>query len=324
MRIIFDGKEAFTEYLQTLESAKKSIWISCYMLRFDLYTRQIWHILERKYREGVDVKLYYDVLGSLRSLPRLVSNPFCQSYTPRWYRPNNRNHSKLIVVDGKTAIVSGRNFTQRYFKEWVDTSTVITEKHILKEIKEFQKRIEQREAKGPDPYGPVRYTDPLERKRTVYNFVLEQIATARKRIVILSPYFVLDDALESLLLAAAERNVKILIIVPKKPEHRLSKTFNRINFQRIHHKNVTVKRSRGMFHSKVMLFDDTALVGSANFDPRSFKYNTELSVVLDPKHIDLVNEHVETVAHTALKYNWIQRAYDTILFNFTRHLMELL
>ncbi len=324
MRIIFDGEKALHEYIKILSSAKRSIWMCMYKIEFDDCTKKLWQVIDDKYRSYVDVSVWYDAFGSLKSMPRLLSYPYCKLYLPKWYKLMTRNHAKVFMVDEKICVVSGRNLTKKYFYEWNDASIILDDDNSLKAIKDFKIRIEQRRNTKLSYWNDFCITDPLSGTKTVYNFVLEHIVKAKKAITILSPYFVIDEALEALLLAAADRGVKITIIVPHKPEHRLASTFNRINFQRIHHPNVIVMRSQGMFHTKAMIFDEVALVGSANFDNRSFKHNTELSVVVGKKHIVAIKEHAKKVAHTSLNYHWIQRAYDQVLFAFTRHLMELL
>lgn len=324
MRIIFDGEKAFAAYKQLLASAEKEIWLCMYMIRFDEYTKQLFEILDEKHAQGVRVTVWYDGFGCFRSIPRLATREYCKMFVPRITRLNTRNHAKMMMIDGQQAIVSGRNLTKKYYQKWQDASIILSDKKHLHELKRFTKRIEQTYTEDARYDGVTRVTDPLMRHRSVYHFFLEHIAKSQKEIIIASPYFVIDDAVESLLKAAADKGVKITIIVPAKPEHRLARTFNRINFQRIHHKNVTVMRSAGMFHTKAMVFDDIALVGSANFDNRSFKYAMELSVVIEKKHVWRVKKHLEEVADHSVKYNWIQRTYDTLLFHLTRHLMELL
>ncbi len=324
MRIIFDGEQAFSEYKQLLRSAKKSIWICMYMIRFDDYIQELFDILDEQHQKGIKVTVWYDAFGCFRSIPRLAKREYCRMFVPRITRINTRNHAKMLLVDKKVGVVSGRNFTKKYYQKWQDASIVLDDKKHLVELLRFTKRIDQTHTGDARYDGVTRVTDPLRRHRSVYHFFLEHIAKAKREIIIASPYFVIDDAMESLLKAAADKGVKITIIVPAKPEHRMARTFNRINFQRIYHKNVTVMRSAGMFHTKAMVFDDIALVGSANFDNRSFKYAMELSVVIEKKDVGKVKKHLEEVADHSVKYNWIQRTYDNLLFHMTRHLMELL
>ncbi len=322
MRVIFDGKECLDEYERLLRSAKKRIWMCMYMIRFDETTKRLWRVLKEKRKEGVKVEVVYDLFGSARSVPRLAAEPFCRAFIPRPSLLGVRNHAKVFLIDDDVAVVSGRNLTRKYYHDWVDASIIIKEPQLLEELHAFAKHLGTRK---DDPYTTwVRTTDPLVERRDVYNFVLEHIVTSTERIVIASPYFVIDDAIENLLLAAMDRGVEVQIVVPRKPEHHLAGTFNRINLQRIHHKRLTVKQSAKMFHSKVMLFDDVALVGSANFDNRSFKHNIEVSVIMTGRHLTTLRKHLSEVAHHSVRYNWIQRVYDHVLFAFTRHLMELL
>jgi cardiolipin synthase A/B len=322
VKIIFDGEECLKEYHRLFEEAKKSIWVCMYMLRFDEATKPLWDVLRRKHAEGIKVEVHYDLIGSLRTVPKLITSPFAKMYVPKLHRLNSRNHAKVFIIDDKVGVVSGRNLTKRYYGEWVDASIITSNSEVLGELKDFKKRLLLKTCKEGN--GQVKVTDPIAKQRFVYNFVLEHIVKSKHEIMIMSPYFVIDDAIESLLLAAMERGVQVTVIIPHKPEHRWAVTFNRINFQRIHHKNLKVRRSAKMFHSKLMLFDDTALVGSANFDNRSFKYSLEASVVLDKKHMAQLRAHVDEVGVHSVRYNWIQRAYDRMLFTITKPFMELL
>ena len=308
-RLLVDGNEAFPAMFAGIESAKDYIIVQFYIIRDDTIGRQLKELLERKSREGVRVYVLYDEVGSYY-LPRAYCNELTAAgvvvrafRTSKGFRNrlqiNFRNHRKIVLVDGERAYVGGMNIGDEYlgrspvFGPWRDTNLEV--RGPLVEAIQFAFLEDWFWATGEVPEldwtphpapeknmtGLCLASDPSDLLETCGLFFLHAISTAQKRLWIATPYFVPDGTLTHALQLAALRGVDVRIMLPQKPDHKLVylAAFSYIADTEI----AGVKFYRyqpGFMHHKVLLVDDDlAAVGTANFDNRSIRLNFEMMLI---------------------------------------------
>ena len=223
------------------------------------------------------------------------------------------------MFDGVIGIVSGRNFAKEYFNQWHDTSIILTKPKEIKELQFFWDHIQ---IGFPLVNMLLKFTS--EKQHEIYDIVVANIKQAKKEILIISPYFVIDKTLQEELYNACERGVKVTVITPLKMENGLMETFNRLNFHKVEHTKFKTYHTNSMFHSKIILMDDVGIVGSANFDLRSFKINFEACVQVGKKEIMQIKKHSHVLKERDAKYSLFKRRVDTVLEWIFRPIMPLL
>jgi cardiolipin synthase len=296
-----------------METAKAYIIVQFYIIRDDTIGRQLKELLERTAREGVRVYLLYDEIGSYQ-LPRsyrrelaeagVVSLPFRTSKGLRnRFQINFRNHRKIVIVDGDIAYVGGLNVGDEYLGRhpklgpWRDTHVEV--RGPVVQAIQFTFLEDWYWATGDVPeleWTPhpapkdnetalVLASDPSDILETCGLFFMHAINAARERIWIASPYFVPDTALIYALQLAALRGVDVRVMLPERPDHLLVFLSGFSYIAEAEPAGVKFYRYKiGFMHHKVILVDDDlAAIGTANFDNRSIRLNFELMLVFADK-----------------------------------------
>lgn len=297
--------------VELLESATREIDVSVYILRADKTGQRVVELLAQKARAGVKVRVLVDGVGSWllsnRALRQLrqhggelaVFHPLLKSLLTG--RGGLRNHRKLVVIDQHAAWTGGANLAQEYFarlrkqKPWRDLVAVVRGPAVQELASIF--RSDWQYATGQKtavthfdntsggtgsailqvlPSGPDVEDEPL------LDAVLTAIYNAERQITILSPYFVPDDSVQFALESALRRGVQVKIILPRRSDNPLVDAARKLALSSLLRHGLNLRAIHGrMMHAKAMIVDDTlAIIGSANFDYRSFFLNYELSLVL--------------------------------------------
>lgn len=309
--LLCSGEEAYHALLQTLRMARHQIHIATFILSLDPVGKSIVAILEEKAKEGIQVRLLLDGLGSfwtfrwrlkdLRQAGAKVAYFLPLIHVPFFGHSNLRNHRKLVLVDGETAILGGMNLAQEYLggtpdsNRWVDLSLKLSgsavsslEDHFVADwqfasgetlLSHFPKRTSscmghetlQVVASGPDVPG-----DPL------YDSIVSAIFAAKEHVWIASPYFIPDETLSKSLELAAKRGVDVRLLIPKKSNHLLADLCRGGYLRQLEQAGGQIFYFPGiMMHAKAVIVDDfCAVVGSANFDMRSLLLNYEIGLFL--------------------------------------------
>jgi len=313
----FDSGDAFFErVLVELEKAKKYIFIEFFIVAEGVMLSPIVSILERKAKEGLDVRLMYDDLGCFMTLPPNFKTNMemkgikCYVFNP--FRPilssiqNNRDHRKIIAIDGKTAFTGSMNIADEYinainrFGHWKDAGimlegegawalTIIFLQMWNTQPGIFDDRYTayypwQEKACEIEPDGFVQpYADsPVDNENVSEHVYMQIINNAKKYVYINTPYLVLDDNMLSALELAAKSGVDVRIITP----HRWDKWFvaiaSRSYYRHLIAAGVKVyEYTSGFNHSKTFVCDDViAAVGTANLDFRSLYLHFECGVLV--------------------------------------------
>jgi cardiolipin synthase len=309
--LLIDGQATFDSIFEGFDRAKRYLLVQFFIIRDDALGKAFADRLIARAKAGVAVYLLYDDVGC-SSLPKRYldrlreggvrvagfnnSHPFLRLYGPT--RINYRNHRKIVVADGEEAWVGGHNVGVEYlgqdkrFGHWRDTQVRVkgpaaiacalvfredwhwaTGEHINSSLPE-QIATPGEQSVLAMPTGPA---DRLEDCAIAFTDV---IAQARKRLWIVSPYFVPDLDVRTALYAAVLRGVDVRVLLPEKPDHMLVWLASNAHANAMVQHGIEIHRYHGGFlHEKVILVDDIiAGVGTVNFDNRSFAINFELTL----------------------------------------------
>ena len=312
----FDSGEAyFSRVLEELEKARHYIFLEFFILREGAMLNPIVSILERKAQQGLDVRLMYDDLGCFMSLPadyrQQIERKGIKCFVFNPFRPllsslqNNRDHRKIIAIDGKVAFTGGLNLADEYinaverFGHWKDAAIMLEGEGAWGLSVIFLQMWNLKNGANDD-YGlfypwkekpcAVRaegfvqpYADsPVDHENVGENVYIQIINNAKKYVYINTPYLVVDDNLLSALTLAAKSGVDVRIITP----HRWDKWFvavvSRSYYRQLISAGVKVyEYTSGFNHSKTFVSDDIiATVGTTNLDYRSLYMHFECGVLV--------------------------------------------
>lgn len=308
--LLIDGEDTFASIFEGIERAKSYILIQFFIIKDDNLGRQLKSRLKDKAKEGVRIYFIYDEVGSyalpqsyledLRSSGINVVNFHSRKGPSNRFQINFRNHRKIVLVDGVVCWIGGHNVGDEYlgkgakFDFWRDThlkiegpATLPVQLSFLEDWHwatdqtiELDWQAALTSKGGKDiliiPSGPA---DRLETAGLMFT---HSINSARKRIWIASPYFVPDEGIIKALQLAGLRGVDVRILIPDEPDHKLVYLAAFSFFEQAGKSGVKFYRyTKGFMHQKTMLIDDnTAAVGTANFDNRSFRLNFEITAFI--------------------------------------------
>ncbi|WP_059282720.1 phospholipase D-like domain-containing protein [Bacillus coahuilensis] len=306
LQLFTDGTELFDQLLKDIRSAKESIYIHFFIFRSDDIGNDLLDLLSEKSELGVNVILSVDYIGG-RKIPNRVIQKlkaknilFIESRKPSlpyfFYSIQHRNHRKLISIDNHVSYIGGFNVGDEYiskskrFGYWRDYHVRISGKGTS----EVENQL-MRDFKEDAPY----YTSNLKEKDPFYEFgrdfafmfstgetyeekLVEIIQTAKKRIIIATPYFIPSDHMINTLKNKISNGVDVILLVPDNTDAWFTKPPSYPITEELMSLGATIYLyEKGFFHGKVMLIDqDVAVVGTANWDSRSFHLNDEASVII--------------------------------------------
>jgi cardiolipin synthase len=311
IEILTNGESFYPAMLEAIDSARESISMECYIFkRGDIGDRFIRALSDRA-RAGVRVTIVLDFIGSFSAWSHAataLTEAGCRVERYQgmhWYRLarlNNRTHRELLVVDGRVAFAGGAGVADQWWKPqgehppWRDMMAriegplvsdiqgVLAENWVecRGEILTTQKVYKPLEPVGDSPAFSVR-SSPSD--RTTASRVLFQtlVESARDRLVIATPYFLPDRMLRRGLLRTAKRGVQITVIVPGPvTDQKWVRLASRRLYGTLLRAGVRIfEYSPGMTHAKALVVDDLwSVIGTTNFDNRSFEHNDEVNVVV--------------------------------------------
>ena len=332
-----DGQSMFADMLPALRSAEHSIYVESFIIGMGEMWGQIHEILRQKAAAGLDVRVIYDDAGCLSLLPHnyaeILQADGIRAFSFNRCVPllnlvmNNRDHRKIMVIDGKIGFTGGVNLADEYinklkrFGYWKDSGVRLEGPGATSLAGIF---LTFWKAKYPDeeidpardlPEVMPQETDclvqpfadsPVDREAVAKNTYLELINQAQKRLYICTPYLILDNDLLSCLRLAAKRGVDVRIYTPGVPDKPTIYQLTRSYFPHLLRAGVKIySYTPGFLHAKTWLMDDRiAAVGTVNLDYRSLYLHFENSVliyggaVLDDVRRDLAEIERESTAVT--------------------------
>ncbi len=307
------GETFFKDYVEDLKKAEKFIFMEYYILSYGVMLNTILDILKEKAKNGVEVRLMYDDIGSISYLPFNFARSLrkeginCIKFHP--FLPfvtalhNNRDHRKITVIDGKIGYVGGINIADEYINEikrfgyWKD-STIRLEGDATRQLTVMFLQtfnLQRRQKEDYQQYTqidfePVEGTgfvqplcdgpSPIYRELICENAYLNMINQAKKSVWITTPYLIIDTQTKTSLINAAKRGVRVKIFTPHIPDKKIIFALTRSNYRELINNGVEIYEYRpGFIHTKNFLVDDEiAIVGTINLDYRSLVHHYECGV----------------------------------------------
>jgi cardiolipin synthase A/B len=309
--VLLNGDEIFPAKLDLIRAARKTITYAQYVFEEGEPAADTAQALAERCRAGVKVHVLVDAVGSLM-MPSQYRDRLTEAgcelalYRPLspWAmdRVNNRNHRRILVVDGRAGVTGGSGTSGKWSGngrqegQWRDTDLRLEGPVVSQLQGAFAENW--LEATGVALGGPDYFPSPIEPKGQVesqivrsspaggsvamYTMFLLAIASARRSIYITNPYFVPDDKMLSTLLQARQRGVRVVLLLPGATDHNLVRQASRSELGQLLRAGIKVYEYRAaLLHAKTMVIDSIwATVGSTNLDRRSFELNEELNLVV--------------------------------------------
>ncbi len=303
IEIYTDGKEKFTALFDAIRNARHHIHLEYFIVNNDELGREVVHALAEKAREGLEVRLLFDAVGTRAGKgskqafhERTDAGGQIGVFFPSIYRFNYRNHRKIAVMDGKAGFIGGFNIGDEYLGKgplgyWRDTAVKITGRAVsLLQLRFFLDwHFTTREYLVADPvYFPglegngrtavqIVSGGPDTRWNPIKEGYIKLINSARESVYVQTPYFIPDESISDALRIAALSGVDVRLMIPCKPDHPFVYWASLSFAADLLDSGVKVYTyDNGFIHAKTIVVDGKAgSVGSANWDVRSFRLNFE-------------------------------------------------
>ena len=307
------GEKKFEAMLQELEKAEKFIFLEYFIIEEGYMWGKILEILIRKAAEGVDVRVMYDGMCEMSTLPvdywkllrkqGIRSKPYAPIVPILSTHYNYRDHRKILVIDGKTAFNGGVNLADEYinhtvrFGHWKDTA-VMLKGEAVKSFTLLFLQMWNIDEKNPEyspwlkdtgyrpknakgfvmPYGDC----PLDEDKAAEMVYMDILNRAGDYVHIMTPYLILDGELETSLRFAAQRGVDVKLILPGIPDKKGAYSLAKSHYRSLTEAGVKIyEYTPGFVHAKVFVSDDEkAVVGTINLDYRSLYHHFECATYM--------------------------------------------
>lgn len=303
------GENFFQSVLEELQKAEKYIYIEFFILAEGYMWDEIFKILEKKRKDNIEIKIIFDDFGSIgrhnKNFMNKLKNAGIEVSVFNPIKPsvnifmNNRNHRKIIVIDGKTAFTGGINIGDEYinklerFGHWQDCGIKITGEAVNEFLAMFCSMWEFTDKTAIDLPAHLSVStadsdgfyipycdDPLNNTNPAQDIYMQIINTAQKYVYITTPYLILDSEMTASLCLAAKSGVDVRIITPHIPDKWYVHPVTQYYYSELLDSNVKIyEYTPGFIHSKLFVSDNcVATVGTVNMDYRSFNFHFECGV----------------------------------------------
>jgi len=312
IKIYTDGHDKFSNLFDDIKNAKHHVHMEYYIIKNDNLGRSLMKLLSEKAREGVEVRLLYDSVGGrqlkcediehLKESGVKVAVFFASSLPFFNFKINYRNHRKIVVVDGRTAYIGGFNVGDEYIGmnekigNWRDTHVRISGDAVIdlqtrffldwgyasKEDVMFLPEYFPDSDRGGSIGIQIISSGPDKQDEVIKSSYVKMINSAKKSILIQTPYFVPDASVFESIKIAAMSGVDVRIMIPCKPDHPFVYWATYWYCGSLLQYGVKVYTyENGFLHAKTLVIDGTvSSVGTANFDMRSFRLNFECNALI--------------------------------------------
>ena len=330
------GELAYKDMLEELKQAKKFIFLEYFIIKKGKMWDEILNILEQKASEGIEIRLIYDDMGCIAFLssdyPKKIEEKGIKCIAFNKLNPflgvilNNRDHRKMMIIDGKTVFSGGMNLADEYiniehpYGVWKDNGIRIKGDAVWnftvmflnmwnsyrnqdEDYEKYKYGFENENLKTNGyvvPYGE----SPLDNEITGENVYLNLINQAEKYVYIFTPYLIIDTDMINSIILASKRGVDVRMVVPGIPDKKIVYSLTTSYFETLIKNGVKIyKYTPGFVHSKVFVSDDKyATVGTINLDYRSLYLHFECGVFMqDVKEIsDVKKDLLDAIAESHL------------------------
>ena len=353
------GEEKYRALIEQLEEAQDFIFMEYFIIEEGRVWNSILRVLEKKVQQGVEVRVMYDGLCSLSKLPigyfKKLRRKGIKSKTFAPARPffttqqNNRDHRKILVIDGKIAFTGGINLADEYmnvvdkFGYWKDTAVMLrgdaAKSYTLmflqmwnvseKTIGNFDRYLDvDIPYKFPNSGYVIGYGDiPFGKERVGESVYLHIINTANRYLHIVTPYLVIDNVMMSSLKFAAKRGVDVKIIMPGIPDKAYAYCIARTYYYELIEAGVEIyEYTPGFTHAKMFISDDEkATVGTINLDYRSLFLHFENGCfIYKNKTILDIEDDYQQMIRESKKISLIECKNRPVLYKLCGKLLRLL
>nr|WP_298719086.1 cardiolipin synthase [uncultured Steroidobacter sp.] len=320
---LIDGPQTYDAIESDLRAARHHIHLETFIFGADDIGRRFGDLLARKRKEGVEVRVLYDSIGSMDTPKDFFEHLRQQGIEVREFRPmnpvknpriwdiNNRDHRKIIVIDGKVGFTGGINIDSTYSSSsasrpgpkrgiedgWRDTHMRL-QGPVVKQLQtlflqSWAEAGEPLQARDGDRYVPparsagktlvtIVGNDSESDDRSLYGTYLAAFTHASNRLWITHAYFAPNPELLDAMVDASRRGVDVRLIVPAFTDSRIVLNATQSTFTPLLEAGVKIYELKdALLHAKSVVIDGTvAIVGSANLDMRSFLHNDEVNAIV--------------------------------------------
>lgn len=341
------GEEKYEDLLMELKKAEKFIFLEYFAIDKGEVWDKVLEILEEKAGQGVEVRVMYDGMGSLLALPHNYPKELrARGIKAKVFSPikpllsthqNNRDHRKILVIDGKVAYNGGINLADEYmnkkerFGHWKDTAVKL-QGEAVKSFTIMFLQMWNLSEKGAEDYHkyilPTGYfhegegfvipynDDPTNRENIAENVYLDMINQAKKYVHIMTPYFIIDNEMMTALTFAAARGVDVKIILPHIPDKKVVFAIARTYYPQLLAAGVKIYEYKpGFVHAKEFVSDDVkAVVGTINLDFRSLYEHFECGTYIYKNPVvQKIEEDYQSTLKKCIKVDY-QYYVDLLIF----------
>lgn len=331
----YSARASIDALLIMIERAQHSIDLELFYILPDSIGRPVLDTLLKKAREGIQIRLLADSMGSLslgqsmyveafksaKAHIRFFNSllPFASHNKSIWYL---RNHRRTVIVDGAELMVGSFCIGEPAI-EWREVSLTI--KHSAA-IHEAQKVFNETWKKSLHKTFRIGHTtktstdcftyltqSPLQKRRLMYKLLIEKIRKAQQRIILVSPYLIPDRKLLRTLRGARKRKVHITIITPQHTDWKTADYARGTFIDTLLKSKIEIYFTSYMLHAKVAIFDfEQAIVGTLNLDNISLRYNYECGIHIDDQScVDTLSRDIEEKfiegSHKLNRADWHKR-----------------
>jgi cardiolipin synthase A/B len=308
--LLLNGDQIFPAQVEAIRSARKSLTYAQYFYEDGRPAVQIVQAISERCRAGIRARVLLDGFGSLKIPAELTQELESSGCHLAFFRPltpwtldnaNNRNHRRVLVVDGRVGFTGGSGASSKWMGngrqkgQWRETDIRLEGPAVndlqgafaenwleaTGEMLGGEGYFAPQPARGSVVVQIVR-SSPASGSIAMYNMYLLAITAARRSIFLTNPYFLPDDRMTQSLIEARGRGVRVALLLPGTIDNNIVRQASRAGFGRLFDAGVEIYEYRsGLLHAKTMVVDGRwATIGSANVDNRSFALNEELNVAL--------------------------------------------
>jgi cardiolipin synthase len=305
------GEEYFESLISDIKRAEKYIFLEYFIIEEGELWDEIHSVLVKKAGEGVEIRLLFDDVGCMKTLPRTFDAAlFAEGISARRFARvsarlssvhHNRDHRKIAIIDGKIGYTGGVNIADEYvnkkmrFGHWKDGGIRLSGDAVIGLLRLFLMawdltvgRVSDYEGllapcggKSDGGYylpfgsGPA----PIYKRPVAKNLILNIVNQAERFVYITTPYLIIDYDLTEALCNAAKRGVDVKIVTPAIPDKRLVWIMTRSSYSYLIRGGVGIYEYDGFIHEKLIVSDgEYAIIGTVNLDYRSLAHHFECGV----------------------------------------------
>ena len=308
------GENMWEQMLTDLKNAQHFIYMEYFIIEEGVFWNSILEILKEKAQNGLDVRVVFDDIGCMSTLPGnyakrlqklgIKATPFSRLKGQANNEFNNRSHRKITVIDGKIGYTGGINIADEYVNEierfghWKDVGIRLEGPTVYELTKlfliDFGINVKTLPTNPPPkllypahtikengyliPFGDG--PTPIYKRRVAQSLIIEMLSNAKNYTYIMTPYLIIDNEMCLAIENAALKGVDVRIIVPHIPDKKIVFEMTKLFYERLMKAGVKIyEYESGFVHAKCYLFDDElAMVGTINLDYRSLVHHFENGV----------------------------------------------